>query len=163
VAANHDSDEEAKRVVAEWRHVLEQLVSDPMSLDRQLDWVTKHQLIERYQAKHDLPLGHPRVQMLDLAYHDVVRDRGLYHLLARSGPRAAAARRDEIEHATEHPPETHAGRAAGPVHPPGQGARRDYTVDWVHLKLNDQAQRTVLCKDPFRYEDERVDKLIASM
>ena len=41
--------------------------------------------------------------------------------------------------------------------------KRDYTVDWVHLKLNDQAQRTVLCKDPFRYEDDRVDKLIASL
>ena len=41
--------------------------------------------------------------------------------------------------------------------------RRDYTVDWVHLKLNDQAQRTVLCKDPFKSVDERVDKLIASM
>ncbi len=42
-------------------------------------------------------------------------------------------------------------------------SRRDFTVDWVHLKLNDQAQRTVLCKDPFRATDERVDKLIASM
>ena len=31
----------------------------------------------------------------------------------------------------------------------------------MHLKLNDQAQRTVLCKDPFRRVDERVDKLIA--
>src|SRR5919206_343854 len=37
------------------------------------------------------------------------------------------------------------------------------TVDWVHLKLNDQAQRTVLCKDPFRAYDERVERLIASM
>ncbi|WP_264916439.1 hypothetical protein, partial [Mycobacterium kiyosense] len=37
------------------------------------------------------------------------------------------------------------------------------TVDWVHLKLNDQAQRTVLCKDPFRAVDERVKRLIASM
>ena len=37
------------------------------------------------------------------------------------------------------------------------------TVDWVHLKLNDQAQRTVLCKDPFKSHDERVEKLIASM
>jgi proteasome accessory factor A len=36
-------------------------------------------------------------------------------------------------------------------------------VDWVHLKLNDQAQRTVLCKDPFRSVDERVKRLIASM
>ena len=41
--------------------------------------------------------------------------------------------------------------------------RRDFTVDWVHLKLNDQAQRTVLCKDPFRAYDERVERLIASM
>ena len=41
--------------------------------------------------------------------------------------------------------------------------KRDYTVDWVHLKLNDQAQRTVLCKDPFRFEDERVQKLIDSL
>jgi hypothetical protein len=41
--------------------------------------------------------------------------------------------------------------------------RRDFTVDWVHLKLNDQAQRTVLCKDPFRAVDERVEKLIAGM
>ena len=44
-----------------------------------------------------------------------------------------------------------------------QEHRRDFTVDWVHLKLNDQAQRTVLCKDPFRAYDERVDRLIASM
>ena len=44
-----------------------------------------------------------------------------------------------------------------------QEKRRDFTVDWVHLKLNDQAQRTVLCKDPFRSVDERVDRLIASL
>ena len=41
--------------------------------------------------------------------------------------------------------------------------KRDFTVDWVHLKLNDQAQRTVMCKDPFKAHDERVDKLIASL
>ncbi|MBT5182418.1 MAG: Pup--protein ligase, partial [Actinobacteria bacterium] len=44
-----------------------------------------------------------------------------------------------------------------------QERRRDYTVDWVHLKLNDQGQRTVLLKDPFQHTDERVDRLIASM
>ena len=36
-------------------------------------------------------------------------------------------------------------------------------IDWVHLKLNDQAQRTVLCKDPFRAYDERVQRLIDGM
>jgi len=33
----------------------------------------------------------------------------------------------------------------------------------VHLKLNDQAQRTVLLKDPFSPVDERVERLIATM
>jgi proteasome accessory factor A len=41
--------------------------------------------------------------------------------------------------------------------------KRDYTVDWVHLKLNDQAQRMVLCKDPFKSQDERVEQLIDSL
>ncbi len=44
-----------------------------------------------------------------------------------------------------------------------QQRRRDFTVDWVHLKLNDQAQRTVLCKDPLRAHDDWGDRLIASM
>ncbi len=44
-----------------------------------------------------------------------------------------------------------------------QAKKRDFTVDWVHLKLNDQAQRTVLCKDPFKAIDERVERLIRSL
>jgi len=54
-------------------------------VDREIDWVTKHQLIERYRAKHDLPLSSPRVAQLDLAYHDVNRRRGLYYLLEKGG------------------------------------------------------------------------------
>jgi peptidylprolyl isomerase len=49
----------------------------------------------------------------------------------------------------------------------GDGAKvkagQTLTVDWVHLKLNDQAQRTVLCKDPFKAYDERVQRLIDGM
>ena len=42
------------------------------------------------------------------------------------------------------------------------GEKGAFTVGWVDLKLKDQAQRTVLCKDPFRSVDERVKGLIAS-
>ena len=61
------------------------------------------------------------------------------------------------------PPQTTRARLRGEFIKRAQERRRDFTVDWVHLKLNDQAQRTVLCKDPFRAVDERVEKLIASM
>ena len=61
------------------------------------------------------------------------------------------------------PPQTTRARLRGSFIKRAQERRRDFTVDWVHLKLNDQAQRTVLCKDPFRSHDERVHKLIEGM
>ena len=163
VAADADATAEDRRVVTEWRDVLERLVSDPLSLGRKLDWVAKHQLIEAYRAKHDLALTDPRVALLDLAYHDVLRDRGLYHLLARQGRVEQVLDDTEVERARTEPPSTTRAALRGRFVREAKARRRDYTVDWVHLKLNDQAQRTVLCKDPFRAEDERVDRLIASM
>jgi proteasome accessory factor A len=65
--------------------------------------------------------------------------------------------------ATSVPPQTTRAKLRGEFVQAAQEARRDYTVDWVHLKLNDQAQRTVLCKDPFRSVDDRVERLIESM
>ncbi|MBW3620894.1 MAG: Pup--protein ligase, partial [Actinobacteria bacterium] len=163
VEGSQDTDEQAKHVVTEWRNVLEQLAADPFGLGRQLDWVAKYQLIETYRAKHDLPLAHPRVAMLDLAYHDVTRRRGLYYLLERQGRMQRILDDEEIALAMEEPPPGTRAALRGRFIRQAKARRRDYTVDWVHLKLNDQAQRTVLCKDPFRSEDERVDKLIASM
>jgi proteasome accessory factor A len=163
IATSHESDDDAKHVLAEWRHVLESLTEDPMSLGRQLDWVAKYQLIESYRAKHDLPLSDPRVQMIDLSYHDVVKERGLYELLVRQGRVQRLLEEDEVERAMVEPPATTRAALRGRFIRQAKAKRRDYTVDWVHLKLNDQAQRTVLCKDPFTYEDERVDRLIAAM
>jgi proteasome accessory factor A len=61
------------------------------------------------------------------------------------------------------PPQTTRARLRGQFIRKAKERKRDYTVDWVHLKLNDQAQRTVLCKDPFKARDERVERLIASL
>jgi proteasome accessory factor A len=68
-----------------------------------------------------------------------------------------------IKDAVDAPPQTTRAKLRGDFVRRAQELGRDYTVDWVHLKLNDQAQRTVLCKDPFRAHDERVHKLIEGM
>ena len=153
-----------KRVVDLWGRVLEAVETgtlDPVA--REVDWVTKLRMIESYQRRHDLPLAHPRVAQLDLAYHDLRRGRGLYGLLERRGEVDRVATDLEIFEAKETPPQTTRARLRGEFIRHAQQKRRDFTVDWVHLKLNDQAQRTVLCKDPFRAHDERVERLIASM
>jgi proteasome accessory factor A len=103
------------------------------------------------------------VAQLDLAYHDISRERGLFYLLQRRGQAERVAHDLEIFQAKSVPPQTTRAKLRGEFIRRAQERRRDFTVDWVHLKLNDQAQRTVLCKDPFRSVDERVEKLIASM
>ena len=147
-----------------WGRVLKAVDSEDLSLiDREIDWAIKYSLLERYRAKRDLPLSSSRIAQMDLAYHDISRTRGLYYLLERNGQVDRVAHEPRIFEAKNVPPQTTRARLRGEFIRKAQEKRRDFTVDWVHLKLNDQAQRTVLCKDPFKAVDERVEKLIASM
>ncbi|HVE95171.1 MAG TPA: Pup--protein ligase [Acidimicrobiales bacterium] len=162
-AATHTLSPNEQTALGMWKHCLESIERDPLSLDRECDWVIKHNLIERYRLKHDLPLTHPRVALLDLQYHDVNRTRGIFYKLQNAGLVERMCDDDTIELATEEPPQTTRAKLRGDFIRRAKERRRDYTVDWVHLKVNDQAQRTVLCKDPFKSKDERVERLIASL
>jgi proteasome accessory factor A len=157
-------DDETVLLLREWREALDALTAgESERLVRKVDWVAKQLLIDRYRAKHELPMSHPKVALLDLAYHDVNRNRGLYHLLERGGKVQRAVTEKAISRAMREPPQTTRAKLRGDFIKHAKQKRRDYTVDWVHLKLNDQAQRTVLCKDPFKSVDERVEQLIAHM
>jgi len=153
-----------KRVMELWGRTLEAIETQNLELvSREIDWVTKYVLLDRYMARNDVPLSSPRVAQIDLAYHDINRKRGLYYKLEREGMVERVTTDLRVFEAKSLPPQTTRARLRGEFIKRAQEKRRDFTVDWVHLKLNDQAQRTVLCKDPFRAQDDRVDKLIASM
>ncbi len=154
---------EVHKAVEMWEHLLTGLEKDPLSLRREVDWVAKYHLIEDFRARDDLPLSHPKLALMDLAYHDVSRDRGLYHILDRRGLMDRVVTDDAITKAMTSPPQTTRARLRGDFIKAAKARHRDFTVDWVHLKLNDQAQRTVLCKDPFKAVDERVERLIESL
>lgn len=153
-----------EQVLELWGRALEAIETE--DLDRiatEIDWVMKYKLIERYRAKNNMTMSHPRVAQIDLAYHDIHRRRGLYYLLEKKGQAARICNDLKIFEGKSVPPQTTRARLRGDFIRRAQEQRRDFTVDWVHLKLNDQAQRTVLCKDPFRSVDDRVEKLIAGM
>jgi proteasome accessory factor A len=162
-AENHDLNPQEKQALGMWEHVISGLETDPLSLDREVDWVTKYNLIEAYRDRHDLPLSHPRVALLDLQYHDISRKRSIFYKLQRAGRVERIVTDADIAEAVDVPPQTTRARLRGEFIRRAKERKRDYTVDWVHLKLNDQAQRTVLCKDPFRAHDDRVERLIESL
>jgi proteasome accessory factor A len=157
-------DQAAMTVLKDWEDAISALQEGDLDrLADRVDWVAKYFLIDGYRRRNNVPLAHPKVALMDLSYHDVNQDRGLYYLLERRGAMRRVVSEDEVQRAMSDPPQTTRARLRGEFIRQAKLRRRDYTVDWVHLKLNDQAQRTVLCKDPFRAHDDRVAQLIAHM
>lgn len=152
-----------QRALEMWQHCMTVLEKDPLALEREVDWVIKHRLMTAYCERHGVGFEDPRVQLIDLQYHDVMQDRGLFYKLQQRDLVETICRTADVETAVDTPPQTTRARLRGEFIRAAKLHKRDYTVDWVHLKLNDQAQRTVLCKDPLKSRDERVEKLIASL
>lgn len=153
-----------RRVLDLWERSIKAVnAQDHRLIDSEIDWAIKLSMIEKYVEKHDLSLDDPRVAMLDLAYHDITRRRGLFYLLERRGMVQREVSDISVFEAKNLAPQTTRARLRGEFIKVAQERRRDFTVDWVHLKLNDQTQRTILCKDPFAAVDERVDKLLEGL
>lgn len=153
-----------QRVLDLWERVLSAVDSGRLDeVGTEIDWVIKRRLIEQYSTRDGLPLEHPRLQQIDLAYHDLHPRRGLFNLLQARGLAARVTTDDQIQQAVTTPPQTTRAKLRGDFIAAAREARRDYSVDWVHLKLNDGNQRTILCKDPLAYEDPRVERLVASL
>jgi len=152
-----------QRALEMWEHCVSTIENDPLKLATEVDWVIKHNLIEAFRSRHALDLDDARVALLDLQYHDIRRDRGIFYRLQTRGLVDRICAEADVEAAISEPPQTTRAKLRGDFIKQAKLRKRDYTVDWVHLKLNDQAQRTVICKDPFKSRDERVEKLIASL
>jgi len=69
----------------------------------------------------------------------------------------------QIETAINLPPQTTRARLRGLFIKTAKDHRRNFTVDWAHLKLHDGASRTLLLRDPLNANSEMAERLIASI
>jgi proteasome accessory factor A len=145
-----------------WDRVLAQLAEDPRQCARELDWVAKQELIRAYMSRKGLGFDDQRIGLLDLQYHDVRRDRGLYYKLCRAEKVDRLFDDEAVERAMTVPPQTTRAKVRSDFINFASERNKSYDVGWSYLKLNDRYQRTILCKDPFKPTDPRVDELIAS-
>ena len=147
-----------------WQRTIKAGESQDWSLiDKEIDFAIKYKLLQRYKSRGNLSFADPKMAMIDLSYHDINRDIGIFYLLEKRGQALRITNDEEVTQAKTTPPQTTRAKLRGDFIARAQEKRRDFTVDWVHLKLNDQTQRTVLCKDPFKNVDERVERLLETM
>lgn len=150
-------------VVKEWERILDCLEEDPMLVVREVDWVTKKWLIQSYIEKKGCGWDDPRVAMIDLQYHDVNRNRGLFYRLASRDRVVKMVEEEAIEHAMSVPPQTTRAKVRGDFIRFARAKNRSYTVDWTYLKLNGYWEETILCMDPFCAFNRRVEELLAQV
>lgn len=100
-----DATPDNAELVQRWESVLLTIEEEPLSLHRELDWVAKYRLLEGYRERDGLEWSDPRLRLIDLQYHDVRRDKGLYHRLAETGRVERLVSEAEIGRAIMEPPE----------------------------------------------------------
>jgi proteasome accessory factor A len=100
-----DDTPDNRDVLQRWENVLSALESDPLSLQRELDWVAKYRLLESYRERDGLAWSDPKLRLIDLQYHDVRTDKGLYYRMAATGKVDRLVSDREIERAVMEPPE----------------------------------------------------------
>ncbi len=100
----HEADH--AEVLVLWEQVLGDLERDPMLCADRLDWVAKKQLLDGYRQRDGLEWNDAKLRLLDLQYHDVDPERGLYHRLAGRGRLRRLFTDEEVAHAVANPPET---------------------------------------------------------
>lgn len=154
----------AEYVIDLWTRMLEAIAAQDFStVDHEIDWVMKKALIDRAMSRGIDAITDPKISRLDIAYHDITPETGLFPRLERSGMAKNLVTFQAQEKAKDVPPATTRAAIRGEFVRAAHAARRDYTVDWVHLRLNDESGRAVALKNPFEPTHPQAEALIAGL
>ena len=105
----------AADILQKWEYVLTKLAEEPMQLHREIDWVIKMHLLKTYGERSRMvaEARSDRFLMLDLQYHDIRREKGLYFLLERRGQIDRIVSDADIEKAMVDPPQNTRAKMRG--------------------------------------------------
>ncbi len=97
-------DVETDWVLITWEQALADLERDPMLCRDRLDWVAKKWMLDAFVEAEKVAWDDPWLQSLDLEYHNVCREEGLYAELMRESKLQRFVTDDDIRHAIRQPP-----------------------------------------------------------
>lgn len=144
-----------------WERALAAVRTQDFSrIDTEIDWAIKHRFYQQYAARHGLDWDEARLAQLDLSYHDIDPERGLFNLMTRRGAAARWVSDADIDHAAENAPASTRAALRGHFIRTARERGLEYTVDWTHMKLNDKPICTVMVKDPFAVTSDQMEHLL---
>jgi proteasome accessory factor A len=159
-AAGRQLEPWAAETLREWETTLAALGSDPLQLADRIDWVIKQVMIERFMERKGVDWESAQVQMMDLQYHDLRPEKGLYHLLERQGQVRRMVTDGEIMRAITEPPED--TRAYFRGHCLKRYGDQVFGVNWdsISFGVGDEPIKRVLMAEPLKGSKAHVAELL---
>jgi hypothetical protein len=151
---------EKRQVLKDWKETVEALESRPLTLHDRLDWTAKRQLLDSFREQENLEWTSPWLQSLDLEYHLLKHDEGLFFALENSGQMKQLIGEAEIIHAVQHPPVSSRAYLRG--RSVLKFAREMKTAQWDNLvfKVGDQMYRLDMSQ---AFPGMRLEEMITAM
>jgi proteasome accessory factor PafA2 len=154
-----DTTQDNLEVLERWEAVLTGLEDDPMQLSRELDWVAKYRLLDGYRERDGLDWSDARLRLIDLQYHDVRRDKGLYHRLVSTGQVERLVSDEDVERAIMEPPDDTRAYFRGRCISRYPDAIAAASWDSIIFDTGAEALQRVPMREPLRGTREHVDRL----
>ena len=152
------------RMMDTWDRGLRALETGNFSLvNRELDWAIKHELFTTVADRRGLALNAPEIQRLELAYHDIDPDRGVFYALERRGLATSVLSDERIEAARRVGPATTRAHLRSRVLTLAREKGIDVAVDWTTVRPNTPGALPITLLDPFEVENPEIDRLLDSL
>jgi Pup amidohydrolase len=100
-------------LIRDWEQVLADLETNYLLCRNRLDWVAKLALVREFQNSQNLSDDDPWLQSLDLEYHRLSLEEGLYYGLEQSGGMLGAPDEALVQRAMTEPPASTRARVRG--------------------------------------------------
>ena len=153
--------QETDWIIGEWDLLLNDIPKGPEALIGRVDWATKYWMLSEFRKEENLDWHDPWLKSLDLEYHNINKDSGLYWSLERTGDAGRKTNDGAIEYAKTSPPRgTRAdGRGEFVKILTGLDSKPLYLIDWIGFRLG-RNEEPFLMLDPFiSYKDKIKEKM----
>lgn len=129
-----EKDKEWTWIITEWKRTLDDLRHSPEKLSDRIDWAIKEKLFTEFMQSEGMNWEDPWLKSLDLEYHNLDPDRGLYRGLQQEGEVHSLISENEIACAVESPPEGTRAQIRGQM--VTQDAENIKSIHWTGVEFS---------------------------
>jgi proteasome accessory factor PafA2 len=147
-------------LVGSWEQVLTDLEADPILCADRLDWAAKLRLFTGFRERDGVEWTDPKLRALDLQYHDVEPEKGLYHRLVRSGAMRRLFDDAEVLRAVTEPPERTRAYFRGQCVSRFSGSLVAANWDSMVFDTGEETLKRVPMMEPLRGGKDKVAELL---